>query len=49
MLWKFIKVIIFLAVLAVIALIAYAYLGPLVTPADFQPPAREIRTPVTLP
>ncbi|ADO42227.1 hypothetical protein [Ketogulonicigenium vulgare] len=49
MLWKLIKVIFILVVVAAIALIAYAYVGPLVMPDDFQPPAREMRVPVTLP
>lgn len=42
-----IKWLFFLAVLLGIALVAYAYVGPLFG-VDFAPPQTEIRTPVTL-
>lgn len=46
--WRLIKAIFFLAVLAGLALIAYAYVGPLFFPADFAPPSTEVTLPVTL-
>jgi hypothetical protein len=48
MLWKLIKALIVLLVLAGICLVIYAYVGPIVTPADFEPPVGEISQPVTL-
>lgn len=48
MLWRLIKALLILAVLAGLALVAYAYVGPLFFPADFTAPAEEIRVPVTL-
>ncbi len=47
MLGKLIKFLIFLAILGVIALIGYAYVGPFFG-ADFAPPQVETRVPVTL-
>jgi hypothetical protein len=44
---RIIKWLIYLVVLAAIALIAYAYLGPLFG-VDFTPERREIREPVVL-
>ena len=46
--WRVFKALIFLALLAALALIAYAYIGPILFPADFAPPREEIRLPVTL-
>ena len=46
--WRLIKALFFLLVLGGIALVAYAYAGPLFFPADFAPPSDEIRVPVTL-
>lgn len=48
MLWRLIKLLFFLLVLGGIALVAYAYLGPVFAPADFDPDQQEIRIPVTL-
>jgi len=45
--WRIIKWLIYLAVLAAIALIAYAYIGPFFG-ADFTAPQQEIRIPVML-
>lgn len=45
--FKIIKWLIYLAILALIALIGYAYLGPFFG-ADFSPPAREIRQEIIL-
>ncbi|SHI29798.1 hypothetical protein [Wenxinia saemankumensis] len=46
--WRAIKLIFWLVVLAAIALLAYAYIGPVFFPGDFEPPLREMRQPVTL-
>lgn len=46
--WRLIKFLLILAVLAGIALVVYAYLGPLVLPGDFEPPLRELSEPVDL-
>ncbi len=44
---RLIKYLFYLAVLAGIALVGYAYIGPYFG-ADFSPPAEEIRMPVVL-
>lgn len=46
--WRLIKVLAVLALLAGIAMVAYAYLGPLVMPDDFAPPLRDVSEPVDL-
>jgi hypothetical protein len=46
--WRLIKAIFFLVVIGAIALVAYAYVGPLFFPADFAAPAQEVTRPVTL-
>jgi predicted small lipoprotein YifL len=46
--WRLIKVLLVLAVLAGIALVAYAYVGPFVMPDDFQAPVRDVTQPVDL-
>jgi len=46
--WRLIKILLILAVLAAVALIAFAYVGPLVMPDDFAPPVREVVQPVDL-
>ncbi|CAA9433496.1 MAG: hypothetical protein AVDCRST_MAG15-3023 [uncultured Rubellimicrobium sp.] len=46
--WRLIKLLLILAILAGIALVAYAYIGPLVVPGDFEPPLREMTQPVDL-
>lgn len=48
MIWKLIKLIVIMAILAGIALLAYAYLGPIFMPADFDPPIQQMRVPVAL-
>ncbi|WP_238366563.1 hypothetical protein [Mesobacterium pallidum] len=45
--WRIIRWLFYLAVLAVIALVIYAYVGPFFG-ADFGAPQTEIRVPVTL-
>ena len=46
--WRFIKALLFLIILAGVGLVAYAYIGPLFFPADFAPPSQEVTRPVTL-
>ena len=46
--WRLIKLLLILAILAGIALVAYAYIGPLVVPGDFEPSLREMTQPVDL-
>lgn len=48
MLWKFIKLLIFLTILGGLGLIAYAYLGPIFFPQDFAAPQERIERPVVL-
>lgn len=46
--WRLIKVILFLVILAAVGLVAYAYVGPVFFPADFAAPSQEVINPVTL-
>jgi predicted small lipoprotein YifL len=46
--WRLIKVLLFLIIIAGVALVAYAYIGPLFFPADFAAPSQEVTQPVTL-
>lgn len=46
--WRLIKFLIILAILASVALVAYAYIGPIFFPADFAPPVVDINEPVVL-
>ena len=46
--WRLIKALFFLIVIGAIALVAYAYLGPIFFPADFAAPVEEVTRPVTL-
>lgn len=46
--WKLFKALFYLVVLAAIALIAYAYVGPVFFPDDFAPPTEQVVKPVTL-
>lgn len=46
--WRLIKAVLVLVVLAGIGLVLYAYLGPIFFPSDFAAPSREITEPVTL-
>ena len=48
MMWRLLKALIFLLLLAAAALVAYAYVGPIFFPADFAPPTQTINLPVTL-
>jgi hypothetical protein len=46
--WRLIKFLFWLAILAGIALVAYAYVGPLIVPDHFVPAVTEITAPVEL-
>jgi hypothetical protein len=46
--WRLIKILIFLAILAALALIAFAYVGPILFPAEFAAPQQDVTLPVTL-
>ena len=46
--WRLIKVVFVLVVLAAIAFVGFAYLGPIFVPADFTPVVEEVVKPVTL-
>ena len=48
MMWRLIKVLFLLAVLAGLAFVAYAYIGPIFFPQDFAAPQSVITLPVTL-
>lgn len=48
MIWRLIKLLLALGVLAALAFIAYAYVGPIFFAEDFTPPVSEIVKPVTL-
>jgi hypothetical protein len=46
--WRFTKAMILIIFVMAAGLVAYAYFGPVVFPADFAPPAQEVNRPVTL-
>lgn len=46
--WRVFKALIFLAALAAIGLIGYAYIGPIFFAEDFAPPLSDVSEPVTL-
>lgn len=46
--WRLIKALAFLVALAGVALVAYAYLGPIFFEDDFAAPTQEVSRPVTL-
>lgn len=47
--WRLIKAMIYLLVLGAIALVGYAYIGPVLMPQDFEPPVRSVTQDITLP
>ncbi len=47
-LWRLIKLLLFLVVLGGLGLIAYAYIGPIFFPQDFAAPEVRIEEPVIL-
>lgn len=46
--WRLIKFLLVLTVLAVIAFVGFAYLGPIFMPDDFAAPVEQVVKPVTL-
>lgn len=48
MLWRLIKLLLVLIILGGIALIVYAYAGPIFFPGDFAAPSETITVPYTL-
>jgi len=48
MLWRLIKFLLFLVILGAVCLVAYAYIGPVLFPADFAAPEAQISEPITL-
>lgn len=48
MLWRLIKFLLLLVILGGFALVAYAYVGPVLFPADFAAPAAVVSEPITL-
>lgn len=46
--WRLLKAVVFLVILGGVGLIGYAYVGPIVFPADFAAPTQQITAPVTL-
>lgn len=46
--WRLIKAVFFLSVLAGAVFVVYAYMGPIFFPADFAPPTAEVNQPVLL-
>lgn len=46
--WRIVKFLLVLLVLGGLSLIAYAYVGPVLFPADFAAPSQQITAPVTL-
>ncbi|WP_291839560.1 hypothetical protein [Limimaricola sp.] len=48
MLWRLIKALFFLAVLAGIGLVGFAYVGPILFPTDFAAPGQQVTATVTL-
>jgi hypothetical protein len=46
--WQLIKILFVLVVMAAIAFVAYAYLGPIFMANDFAAPVQEVVLPVTL-
>ncbi|SDE06309.1 hypothetical protein [Limimaricola pyoseonensis] len=48
LIWALVKLALVLVVLAGLGLLAYAYVGPMLFPADFAAPAEPVVKPVTL-
>ncbi|MDO6733352.1 hypothetical protein Q4555_01640 [Octadecabacter sp. 1_MG-2023] len=46
--WRLIKLLLVLCILAAIAFIGFAYLGPIFMPDDFAAPIEQVVIPVTL-
>lgn len=48
MLWRLIKALLVLVILGAIGVVIYAYVGPVIFPADFTPPTQSVTEPITL-
>ncbi len=48
MLWRLIKLLLVLIILGSLALVVYAYAGPIFFPSDFAAPVAPVSQPVTL-
>ncbi len=48
MLWRLTKFLVFLAVLGAITFVAYAYVGPILSPSDFAAPTAPVSEPIIL-
>ncbi len=48
MIWKLIKILIFIAILGGLGVIAYAFVGPVLFPADFAAPQPPVGETITL-
>lgn len=48
MIWRLVKLLLFMIILGGAALVIYAYAGPLFFPADFAAPTAPVSLPVTL-
>ncbi len=48
MIWKLIKILVFLAILGGLAFVAYAFVGPVLFPADFAAPSATVTQTVPL-
>ena len=46
--WRLIKFLFWVTLLAAVLLVGYAYLGPILLPDHFIPPVTEVTAPVTL-
>jgi len=46
--WRIIKALIVLAVLAALGVVAFAYVGPILFPAEFAAPQQDVTVPVDL-
>lgn len=48
LLWRLVKLLFVLAVLAAIVFVAFAFVGPIFAPDDFAAPVTEVVKPITL-
>ncbi len=46
--WRLLRLLLILLIILAILFVAFAYLGPIFMPSDFEPPARDISAPVVL-
>jgi len=48
MIWRIVKYLLIILILAALGLMAYAFVGPVLFPADFAAPSEQVSAPVTL-